>query len=206
MIILCIASDNYKIKYLPCIKSQEQYCAKNNYNYVLISGPDDSRNWKRAKIEELCNLITSYDDDIVLIDGDCYIKDTCPPFTDFIIADKSIYYANGKSGRLNSGFLYFKNNIDSKQFINELAEKLKKPVPRGNGYFVTAEGENGHIIWLKDDWEKKEKNVFQEIPNLWNCSRKSCKKDAYILHFTNDLRKEIYNYNENLRTSQKNKK
>lgn len=197
MIVLCIASDNYKLKYLPCIESQEKYCNRMNYTYTLVSGPDDSRNWKRAKVEELSSIINITDDDILLIDGDCYIKDICPPI-DFLTEDKSIFYVNGKSGRLNSGFLYFKNNSYSKDFVKELLEKLNDPVPRGHGYFVTSEGENGHIIWLKDEWENRSNDVFKEIPNLWNCSRKSCKKDAFILHFTNDLRREIYNYNANL--------
>jgi hypothetical protein len=200
MILLCIASDNYKLKYLSCIESQERYCSKMNYTYKLVSGPDDSRNWKRAKVEELTNIINATDDDILLIDGDCYIKDICPPI-DFLTEDKSIFYVNGKSGRLNSGFLYFKNNNHSRDFVAELKEKLKCKLPRGRGYFVTTEGENGHVIWLQDEWIKSEKNVFQEIGFEWNCASPKLKQKAYILHFTGLLRKEIYKYNENLRTS-----
>jgi len=206
MKLLCIASDNYKEKYLPCIKSQEQYSLKMDYDYILISGPDDSRNWKRAKVEELYKLINLTNDDIVLIDGDCYIKKSCPAFSNFINKERSIYYAHGKPNRLNSGFIYFKNNLRSKKFINDLKEKLENPVPKGKGYFVTSEGENGHVIWLKDVYEKNNLNIFQEISKKWNCSSPKFKKEAYILHFTNDLRKEIYKYNENLRSPSKSKK
>jgi len=169
-----------------------------NYTYKLVSGPDDSRNWKRAKIEELSSIINVTNDDILLIDGDCYIKDECPSLDSFFTDRKSIYYANGKSGRLNSGFLYFKNNQHAKNFINDLQEKLKEPIPKGKGYFVTTAGENGHVIWLKDVYEKNNIDIFQEISKKWNCSIHGLKADAYILHFTNDLRKEIYKYNENL--------
>jgi len=198
MILLCTASDNYIKKYKSCIISQQEYCNRNNYKYILIQGTLKSRNWKRAKIEELHSIIDTTDDDILLIDGDCYIKNNCPPLDNFLNKDKSIYYANGKSGRLNSGFLYFKNNLESKNFVRELLKKLEKPVPRGRGYFVTKEGENGHIIWLKDEYEKALKNIFQEIPKLWNCSSPILEKEAYVLHFTNDLKKGIHRYNEGL--------
>lgn len=194
MIVLCTASNNYIEKYQPCIDSQKQFCKKYNYRYALINGDQQERNWKRAKVEEIDKLLNNQDDDICLIDGDCLIKDTCPSFDIFLKEEKSIYYANGKSGRLNSGFLYFKNNNESRQFIKELKEKLQYSVPRGKGYYVTKTGENGHIIWLKSEYEESGNMIFQEISKLWNCTSPSLKNDAYILHFTNDLKKEIYKY------------
>lgn len=202
--ILCVADNKYVETYRPCIDSQNSFAQKFNYEYMLITGEKGSRNWKRSKIDELEFLLESTTDDIVLIDGDCLIKDTCPAFSTFITDTKSIYYANGKSGRLNSGFLYFKNDDHSLAFVKELKEKLKLPVPKGKGFFVTSGGENGHIIWTKTNWEKEEKDVFQEISKLWNCSSQNLKNKAYILHFTNDLRKEIYKYNENLRPKKRN--
>jgi hypothetical protein len=191
--ILCVADDEYIKKYKPCIESQIEYAKRTGYQHVLISGEKESRNWKRSKIDELMTLLETTSDDVILIDADCLIKDSCPKFTTFV-NDQSIYYANGKSGRLNSGFLYFKNDQNSLNFLYDLKEKLKLTIPRGKGYFVTKEGENGHIIWLKDEYKKSGKDIFQEIPRLWNCSSPSLKEDAYILHFTNDLKKEIYKY------------
>jgi hypothetical protein len=193
MILLCSASDDYIEKYKPCINSQKEYCNKHSYTYKLISGTKESRNWKRAKIDELEYFLNHTTDDVCLIDGDCYIKEDCPKFNVFL-NNKSIYYANGKSGRLNSGFIYFKNNDESRTFVKDLKEKLKLRIPKGKGYFVTTEGENGHIIWLKDEYEKSNQDIFYEIPKLWNCSSPLLKGDAYILHFTNDLKKEIYKY------------
>jgi hypothetical protein len=193
MVVLCIASNNYKLKYLPCIESQKRYCNRMDYTYKLVSGADDSRNWKRAKIEELCSIINATNDDILLIDGDCYIKDNCPPI-DFLKQDKSIFYVNGKSGRLNSGFLYFRNNDYSKDFLVELKEKLNCDLPRDQGYFVTSKGENGHIIWVQNEWTKSGKDIFQEISFHWNCSSPKLENEAYVLHFTNNLKKRIYQY------------
>ena len=199
--LLCVADNEYIKKYKPCIDSQQTFCNRNNYKYNLIQGAPESRNWKRTKIDELSNLLNNTNDDVCLIDGDCYIKDNCPTLDRFLIEGKDIFYAKGRSGRLNSGFLYFKNNVRTRAFVKELQEKLKLPVPRGKGYFVTTEGENGHIIWIKDEWELSGKNIFYEISFHWNCSSPKLKETAYILHFTNALKKEIYKYNEDLRST-----
>lgn len=205
MILLCTASDDYIEKYKPCISSQMIYCRKHGYTYKLIQGSQESRNWKRAKIDELENLLNTTEEDVCLIDGDCLIKDRTPAI-DFLNKKKSIFYVNGKSGRLNSGFVYFKNNQHSKDFIKELKEKLKLSIPRGKGYFVTTEGENGHIIWLQDEWTQAGRNVFQQISFEWNCASPVFKERAYILHFTGPLKKEIYKYNDRIRSSSKSKK
>lgn len=203
--ILCVADNEYCKKYKPCIDSQKKYTEKFNYEYVLISGKKESRNWKRSKIDELITLLETTTDDVLLIDADCLIKDSCPELTAFV-NDQSIYYANGKSGRLNSGFLYFKNNTNSLNFLYDLKEKLNFKVPRGKGYYVTKEGENGHVIWIKDEYEKSNKLIFKEISKKWNCTSPALKAEAYVLHFTNDLKKEIYKYNATLRSSPQNKK
>ena len=129
-----------------------------------------------------------------MIDGDCYIKEQTPNFKKFLRPDKSIYYVNGRSGRLNSGFLYFKNDQHSKDFVSELITKLGQSLPSGKGYFVTPEGENGHVIWIKDEWEKAGRDIFHELPKHYNCSLKSLQHQAYILHFTNELRRGIHGY------------
>jgi len=204
--ILCVADTEYIKKYQPCIDSQIDYAKFHNYEHILITGEKEGRNWKHSKIDELEFLLKNTQDDIILIDGDCYIKDSCPPIN-FTIEKKSIYYVDGKSGRLNSGFLYFKNDEYSLEFVKELKEKLNFPVPRGKGYYVTKEGENGHIIWVKNEWEDADKNIFKKISKLWNCSSPKIKETAHILHFTNDLKLEIRNYNEEyFRSSSKDKK
>lgn len=189
MILLCLASDDYLAKYKFCIESQKKYCLKYNYTYKLITGKQEARNWKRSKIDELEALLKS--SDVCLIDADCFIKSNSPAFETFL-TEKSIYYVNGKSGRLNSGFLYFKNDDLSKKFIKELKEKLNLSVPKGKGYFVTESGENGHIIWLKAEYEERNELIFQEIPNLWNCTSPNLQDQAYVLHFTNYLKNYLY--------------
>jgi len=204
--VICTASDDYVAKYFPCIDTHKQYCAKHGYEYKLITGSQSSRNWKRTKLFEVQKELTTTDNHVLIIDGDCYIKKTCPPLTQFISKKKSIYYANGKSGRCNSGFMFFKNNSKSLKYVNDVIERFDMQVPRGKGYYVTTEGENGHIIWVMTEYKDNKSKIFQEISNRWNCTSPKNKHRSYIMHFTNDLKKEIYKYNENLRSSQKSRK
>ena len=191
--VLCVADYDYVKSHQFCIDSHRKYCKKNNYEYVLISGDKNSRNWKRSKVDELIDLLYNFNDDVLLIDADCFIKENTPEFLNFL-TNKSIYFVKGKSKRLNSGFLYFKNNDKSKKFLLDLKERLKTAIPKGRGYFVTKEGENGHIIWLKADYEMQGKHIFQEISFHWNCSLPKLEDKAHVLHFTNDLRKRIHKY------------
>lgn len=201
--VICTASDNYVKKYFPCIDTHKQYCARQGYTYNLITGSQTSRNWKRAKLLEVKKELETTNNDVLIIDGDCYIKKDCPPLGKFISKKKSVYYANGKSGRCNSGFMFFKNNAKSLKYVTDVISRFDQSVPRGEGYYVTKEGENGHIIWVMEEYKNKKSKIFQEISNKWNCSSPARKRSAYVLHFTNDLKKEIYKYNENLRSSQK---
>ena len=192
--VLCVASDDYAEKYYQCIKSQDQFCNLHQYNFVLVKGHKDSRNWKRSKVEELYKLLTTQSNDVLLIDCDCLIKKETPKLETFLIKEKSIYYVKGKSGRLNSGFLYFKNNAESKKFVEDIFDRFSKTVPAS--HYVTKEGENGHIIWLQNDYLSEGKDIFFELSKLWNCSSLTLEKEAYVLHFTNDLKKKYTAYND----------
>jgi hypothetical protein len=201
MIVLCTASDNYVSKYDFCIDSQNKYCQQNNYQYHLITGAKESRNWKRAKIYALKELLDNTNSDVLMIDCDCFITDKTPPLDSFL-TDKSIYYANGISGRLNSGFVYFKNDHHSKKFVDDLIELLKSDVPMGKGFFVTRGGENGHMIWLQSIYQEQNQEIFCEISYQWNCSSPKLTSESYVLHFTNLMKKLFPKYkNENSRIS-----
>lgn len=191
--LLCVADFVYTGRYFPCIISQKEYCARNDYDYKLITGEADERNWKRYKVDLIIELLKKTEGDVVIIDADCFIKEDCPPFESFLVDNKDIYYVDGRSGRPNSGFIYFKNNINSLEFIETVKQRLKVRVPE-RAHFVSTEGENGHINWTVADWMRSEKNIFHKLPIDWNCSSKQYEQDAYILHFTNELSRRINNY------------
>ena len=197
--LFCAASDDYVAKYDFCIESHRQWCVKHGYHYELHSGPRELHNWKRWKITKTLDLLRTRDDDVIMIDADCMFADHAehPHFVD---ERAHIYYALGKSRRLNSGFVYFRNTKFSQKFLKELLRRLELEIPRDSNFFVTQEGENGHMIWLVSDWMCVDEEKFKIIPRLWNCTSRRLETEANVLHFTNHMADRLEHYRD-LRTA-----
>jgi hypothetical protein len=183
IIFYCVASQDYVKKYNKCINSQQAYCIKNNYKYILDTNEDrivTKKDWYWKKIEGLPYLFKEADA-IVLIDADCTIKDNCPPI-ESVLSEKSIYYVLGISNRPNSGFLIIKSNETGSNFINEVLKRRYIPSPE----IHKSKGENGVVIWVLSEMDDK-----HELPLKWNCSQPNFINDAYIIHYTNMMR-EFY--------------
>lgn len=173
IIFYCVASPDYVIKYQKCIRSQNTYCQKNNYDYFLDEEISDDYYWKK-----ICNIQQFYHthDLVVIIDADCEITINCPPIESFL-NECSIYYVLGISGRPNSGFLPVKTNSRGQEFINNVIAKRDQVCPDD----LIMKGENGRIIW-----ELQENNkLTQELSKQWNCSNPKYINSAYIIHYTN---------------------
>lgn len=183
IIFYCVASDDYIEKYKRCIDSHQKYCDKNNYSYFLDNDKTkitQRKDWYWKKIEELQKFLKDYDI-IILIDADCEIKNNCPTI-ESILTEKSIYYVLGISNRPNSGFLIIKSNSTGSNFINEILKRRYIPCPETH----KSKGENGVVIWVLSELDDK-----QELSLQWNCSQPEYIDNAYIIHYTNNM-KEFY--------------
>lgn len=69
-------------------------------------------------------------------------------------------------------------------FLRECLSRREEPVPEED--FVTAEGENGHIIHVlkKRDYAAR----AGELDIRWNCSDPARAPEAFVRHYTNFLR------------------
>ena len=178
---ICVASDDYVKKYERCISSQEKYCKKNNYFYNLITDKkyiSDRKDYYWKKILEVRDNLSNFDYS-VLIDCDCEITDNALPI-ESILDSNSIYYVLGISKRPNSGFMIFKNDNRSIDFLKDVLDKKEKSIPAE----FSMKGENGFIIWSLSENNKNAK----ELDLKWNCSQPDFIKDAFIIHYTNKMR------------------
>jgi hypothetical protein len=177
----CVASSDYVEKYHLCIKSQKEYCEKNQYDYYLESdstGINDWREWYWKKIYTLKKFYHEYDF-FVLIDADCEIKNITPTI-ESIIDDNFVYYVLGISNRPNSGFMIFKNNVESQNLIESILQKRNIECPKK----FKSKGENGAVIWALDEISSGKK----ELDIKWNCSSPEYMNDAFVIHYTNKMR------------------
>jgi len=185
IVISCSASPNFLEKWNRCIESQRRYCEKHGYDYKIDDRPlrqgETNTEWTWKKHYTLDQYENTHDV-FVAIDADCEIKESTPP-VESILNENSIYYVNGISGRPNAGFMIYRNDKRRKYFHTELLKRRHIKVP-GN-FKVKPSGDNGHVIWILSEMTKG----VQELPLKWNCSQPKHMKDAYILHYTNHLRK-----------------
>lgn len=181
----CSCSPDFLLKYKKCIDSQKEYCKKNNYDYVIDSNPllpgEKKNEWTWKKHYTLDQYEETHDI-FVAIDADCEIKSNTPPI-ESVLNQNSIYFVLGISGRPNAGFMIYRNNEIRKYFHTELMRRRKKKVPKQ--FKVKASGDNGHVIWILSEMQ----NGLQELPLEWNCSNPEFMQSAYILHYTNRLKK-----------------
>lgn len=181
IVFICIASDDYVKKYENCLSSQKNYCKKNNYLHILIDDTKYVSNWRDyywKKIYEVRDNLSKYDY-VVLIDCDCKITDKTPPIEE-ILDTSSIYYVLGISKRPNSGFMIFKNDARSMNFLNDVINKKETPIPKE----FSMKGENGFVIWSLMENSQGTK----ELELKWNCSQPEFVESAYIIHYTNNMR------------------
>lgn len=181
--ICCTASDDYLKKYKKCYDSHLAYCKKYDVDYTLDNKPlkegQTRAEWYWRKLSSLLPHFDNYDY-VVVLDIDIEIKSSTPNIKT-IIDDNSIYYVNGVSNRPNSGFLIIKTDDIGKRFVTEVLNNRSNPVTKE----FKAPGENGHVI----EYIYYNPQGTKELPIEWNCSQPKHMKDAYILHYTNHLRK-----------------
>jgi hypothetical protein len=185
-VVLTIATGDYAEKWRFCIDSQRTYCRRHGYDHHVLTSIEDGLHPKWAKLSAAVRLLEK-GTDVLLIDADAEIAETCPPLTDLLADDKSdIFYVLGKTGRPNSGVLLLRGGSESAAlaFLTECLARRSEPVPAED--FVTADGENGHVIWLlKSPDHSRRSRILDEA---WNCSNPGQAAHAYIRHYTNPLR------------------
>lgn len=186
-VVLSIATPDYACQWRFCIDSQKTYCSRNQFEHRVIDPTRSKLHPKWTKLELAIDQLTR-GNDVLLIDADAEISKTCPPFTR-ILSDHphhDIFFVRGISGRPNSGVMILRGGKDSiaVQFLNACLSSRLETVPPDD--FVTAEGENGHVIW------QLKKPAFaqssHELELTWNCSIPEQAETAFVRHYTNRLR------------------
>lgn len=189
-VVLSIATPDYARQWRFCIDSQKTYCARNQFEHRVIDPTGSKLHPKWTKFELAIDQLTR-GNDVFLIDADAEISKTCPPFTR-VLSDHpqhDIFFVRGISGRPNSGVLMLRGGKDSVavQLLNACLSTRLETVPPDD--FVTADGENGHVIW-----QLKKAPFAQsshELDRTWNCSIPEQAETAFVRHYTNRLRDHL---------------
>ncbi|MEI4474252.1 FkbM family methyltransferase [Frigidibacter sp. MR17.24] len=185
-VALCVATDGYDLIWDFCLQSQSDYCAKHGIEYRLVRGVSDQLNGKWIKLREAADLLKS-GHTVLVVDADVQITRDTPHFSAAMLdEDRSIFIANGISGRANSGVMMLRGTR-AIEFLETCLANKDKPVNPEN--FVTTDGENGHIIEaLQLDSFVTERGI---LSNEWNCTLPEKASSAFFRHYTNRLRSAL---------------
>ena len=190
--IVSVATPDYARTWSFCIASHRAYCDVNGIEYGLFSGSGQPLHPKWSKLHYTLDALASADG-VMLLDADAEFAPTCPHFgnllNEYPAAD--ILYANGVSGRLNSGVVIFRGGASSvaSDFLLRCLEQRTTPVKSAN--FVTTEGENGHLIEIMQ--EERFRSKAAVLSRDWNCTVPEGFDSAHIRHYTDKLRSALDN-------------
>lgn len=190
-LVFTVNTNGYADLYASCIKSQEMYAQKYGYVHANIVKPKyvlknsfELSSW--SKVPLIYSALNSNYKIVMFLDGDCLVSDDCPSIETLIDGfpnEKSIFGANGFSGRPNAGVMIYKNTESSKSFVKELLRLnyYNFPIPKED--LVGAE--NTYFVYLM-----REHNATQIISRSWNKNSDNG-LPTYIKHYSGPYKKEV---------------
>ena len=186
VLMFSIALNGYGALYDKCIKSQRIYANKNSYEYVLVNRPrwtSLSRECTWLKIPLILEGLRKGYEWVFYIDTDCEIRSDTPKIESLEVSGKSLYLAEGFSGRVNAGVIITKNTKDAHGFFQQVLATADTPVPAEDS---VGWGDNGHVIHYS-----KGREFLYILEPCWNNNR-DVMLDDYIRHYSAGLMRKHY--------------
>ena len=114
VLVFTLAAAGYDWLYHKNIRSHRSYAKRHAYNYSVVNKPRLTTLgldvvW--LKIYLLREALAADYDWLVCLDADTEIRECCPAIESLEQAGKSIYLAEGYSGRFNSGVIILKTTV-----------------------------------------------------------------------------------------------
>ena len=187
--VLCVATPDYVEKWGFCIDGQKKYAQKYDYNHLLIDASQFSLSPNWVKFEASIPFLEQ-GHNILLVDADAEITESCPPFSDLLdeFTDRDIFFSRTGSGRITSGVLILRGGVGSIaiEFIRECLAQRKnhKLLRHGN----VSKEKNGYVVV----------HVFprflyksREIDRSWNYAVPRNTNSAFIRHYLIDDKSKV---------------
>ncbi|WP_124391975.1 putative nucleotide-diphospho-sugar transferase [Rhodococcus wratislaviensis] len=123
-------------------------------------------------------------ENVAYIDADCEVRADAPDFRT-VLSDSphaSVFMANGRSGRLNSGVMFVRNSAVSRRFYGRVMQSMTEKIPEKDR--AGLKYENGNIIYCAAG--NTDVNIMDA---RWNNTSQPELQD-FIRHYTGPLRQE----------------
>ncbi len=182
-LVFSVAFNGYDSIWAKPLRSQKAYATSKGYDYTLLGQGVTTPLAMESAWMKIPLLIAAMDagyDWIAFIDADAEIKERCPSLDTLAQGDKSVFLANGFSGRPNTGVIIVRNSPSARRFLKaglNIAGQRLPPKDR------VGWGENGEVIHLA-----RKSGCVAIIDGRWNNNHQTELED-YIRHYTGPMRK-----------------
>ncbi|TQI71556.1 galactosyl transferase GMA12/MNN10 family protein [Gramella sp. Hel_I_59] len=188
VLVFSIALEGYSSLFKPCIKTQQDYCKKHNFQYLLIDKtprmllPTEAA-W--LKLFLLRTALQCHYEWVAFIDADCEVRPRTPSFIEEMekLSEKKIFMSHGFSGRINSGVIFMKNSREALSYLDEVIKNGDKPVAKED----KAPYENGHMI----AFGKNNPDIEIIDAEKWNNNSK-LNDESFIQHYSGGVLRGKY--------------
>lgn len=180
VLVFSIALEGYSGLFKPCINTQQEYCKKHGYRYILIDNtprtllPTEAAWLKIFLLREALKCNYEW---LAFIDADCEVRPHTPSFPEELNREnsKKIFMSHGFSGRINSGVIFMKNSREALSYLEKVIKNGDDPVAKED----QAIYENGHMI----AYGKNNPNVEIIDAIKWN-NNTELNDNSYIQHYS----------------------
>ncbi len=177
-LVFTVAVNGYHLLYRRNLVSQQHYAQRHGYHYVAVTRPMYSAlglevAWLKLYLAR--HALQSGYQQLLFVDADAKIRSRCPPLSNVVTEQHSIYAARGYSDRINSGVLLLRRSAASLQFLDRVIAAQGQALPSADD---VGWGENGHIIHALHS-----EKAFCELPSSWNNNHNPELSD-YIRHYS----------------------
>lgn len=178
-LVFSIALNGYQWLYPEHLASHKSYADKNNYDHVLITKPVISKLGMECCWLKLTLMKTALENgykNVMFVDADAYINNSCPPVKSIFQKEKYLYMAFGYTERFNTGVMIARYSSELIYWLDNVIDCRNQDIPTIDS---TGWGENGHIIHFS-----KQVDFIVQLHHRWNNTFDSNLQD-HIRHFSN---------------------
>ncbi|AZS35899.1 hypothetical protein CVS47_00497 [Microbacterium lemovicicum] len=182
-LIFTIAQNGYDTAFLQCIASQRAYARRIGVEYVAVTRPSRVEDtalsaWLKLPLAQ-AGLESGYDW-VMYIDADCEVSGLAPDFREGRDPNGSVFMADGRSGRVNSGVIMCRNTEAARTFLNLVIDSATSVVPPEDRLHLKYE--NGNVIFVD-----RVHGGVSPLSQEWNNASDPDLAD-FVRHYTGDMR------------------
>ena len=187
-LMISMGFNGYQWAYRRNIETQRAYAQRQGYDYVFVERPAFSPLLMECawlKIPLLIAALTAGRPWALFLDSDIEAKESTPAVETVFEEGKTLYLANGFSGRPNSGVILVRQDPAVISVLQTMLGHALMTLPAEDD---VGWGENGHVIHFAKNFPG-----LKILPQVWN-NNQDPDLDDYFRHYSAGPMRKFYRF------------